>query len=98
MFADAGAEGLEMMGSEPGDPVDPSLIDNLETVVLKERAANVLAEYHHIELTEARALLPVLAEYLGRSVDDMATDILDSAAARRAAIDESAQSQDLAPE
>ncbi|MFI5694730.1 hypothetical protein ACIA58_22945 [Kribbella sp. NPDC051586] len=93
-----GSEGLEIMGSEPGDEVDPSLIDSLKTAALRERAAGVLAEYHQIELTEARMLLVVLAEYLGLSADAVAAEVLDSAAARRAEIEDPPQSQDIAPE
>jgi hypothetical protein len=86
------------MGSEPGDEVDPSLADSVETAALKEQAIGVLAEYHQIEPAEARTLLFVLAEYLGRSADAVAADVLESAAARRAEIDDPPQSHDLAPE
>ncbi|MEV4262608.1 hypothetical protein [Kribbella sp. NPDC049584] len=86
------------MGSEPGDEVDPSLIDSAEAAALRERAVGVLAEQHHIEPSEARTLLFVLAEYLGRSADAVAAEILDRAAARRAAIDDPPQAEDLAPE
>ena len=86
------------MGSEPGDEVDPSLIDSVETAALREQAVGVLAEQHQIELTEARMLLFVLAEYLGRSPDTVAAEILDGAAARRAAIDDPPQAEDFAPE
>jgi hypothetical protein len=86
------------MGAEPRDEVDPSLIDSVETAALRERAVGVLAEQHQIELTEARMLLFVLAEYLGRSPDTVAAEVLDRAAARRAAVDDPPRAQDLAPE
>jgi len=65
-----------MTGSRPGDQVDPSLI-NLETAVVKERAAGVLAEHHQIEVDEARWLLFVLAGYRGLSPNVMAAQVPD---------------------
>ena len=88
---------LDMTGSRPGDQVDPSLI-NLETAVVKERAAGVLAEHHQIEVDEARWLLFVLAGYRGLSPNVMAAQVPDSEAARRAAIPDPPQRNDLAPE
>ncbi|MER7251258.1 hypothetical protein [Kribbella sp. NPDC000426] len=86
------------MGSEPGDEVDPSLADRVEKAALREQASGVLAEYHQIELAEARRLLSVLADYLGRSVDAVAADVIDSASARRREIDDPPQPRGLAPE
>jgi hypothetical protein len=88
---------LEIMGAQPGDEVDPPLIDSPQTAALREQAAGVLARYHQIEPAEADMLLLVLAEYLDCSVDALAGEVLRSAA-HRAVRDEPPQSGDFSPD